>query len=81
DQSYWKKWFPANFITECYIGQFRNWFYSMLAMSTILERKTPFEVVMGHGTVLAEDGRQMHKSWGNAIWFDDAAETMGADTM
>jgi len=53
----------------------------MLAMSTILERRTPFKICLGHGTVLAEDGRQMHKSWGNAIWFDDAAETMGADVM
>jgi isoleucyl-tRNA synthetase len=81
DREYWEKWFPAAFITECYIGQFRNWFYSMLAMSTILERRTPFEVCLGHGTVLAEDGREMHKSWGNAIWFDDAAETMGADPL
>ena len=81
DRGYWERWFPANFITECYAGQFRNWFYSMLAMSTILERRTPFEVCLGHGTVLAEDGREMHKSWGNAIWFDDAAETMGADIM
>ncbi len=78
---YWKKWFPADFITECYPGQFRNWFYSMLAMSTILEGVTPFLVCLGHGTVLAEDGRAMHKSWGNAIWFDDAVETMGADVM
>jgi len=81
DREYWEKWFPANFITECYIGQFRNWFYSMLAMSTILERRTPYEVCLGHGTILAEDGREMHKSWGNAIWFDDAAENMGADVM
>ena len=81
DREYWEKWFPAEFITESYIGQFRNWFYSMLAMSTILERRTPYEVCLGHGTVFAEDGRQMHKSWGNAIWFDDAADTMGADVM
>ena len=81
DRAYWKEWFPADFITECYIGQFRNWFYSMLTMSTILERTTPFKACLGHGTVLAEDGREMHKSWGNAIWFDDAAETMGADVM
>ena len=81
DREHWEKWFPASFITECYIGQFRNWFYSMLAMSTILERRTPYEACLGHGTVLAEDGRGMHKSWGNAIWFDDAAETMGADVM
>jgi isoleucyl-tRNA synthetase len=81
DQLYWKKWFPAHFITESFPGQFRNWFYSMLSMSTILERRTPFRLCLGHGQVLAEDGREMHKSWGNAIWFDDAAETMGADSM
>ena len=81
DREYWEKWFPAEFITECYIGQFRNWFYSMLAMSTILERTTPYNVCLGHGTVLAEDGEEMHKSSGNAIWFDDAAENMGADVM
>jgi isoleucyl-tRNA synthetase len=81
DRAYWGRWFPANFITEQYLGQFRNWFYSMLAMSTILERRTPFDACLGHGTVLAEDGRQMHKSWGNAIWFEDAAENMGVDVM
>jgi isoleucyl-tRNA synthetase len=36
---------------------------------------------LGHGQVLAEDGQEMHKSWGNAIWFDEAAENMGADVM
>jgi isoleucyl-tRNA synthetase len=81
DIEYWKKWFPADFITESFPGQFRNWFYSMLAMSTILERKTPFKICLGHGMVFAEDGREMHKSWGNAIWFDEAADTMGADIM
>ena len=81
DREYWERWFPADFITESYLGQFRNWFYSMLAMSTILERRTPFEVCLGHGMVLAEDGREMHKSWGNAIVFEEAAERMGADVM
>jgi isoleucyl-tRNA synthetase len=81
DRTYWEKWFPADFITESFPGQFRNWFYAMLAESTILERKTPYKVCLGHGSVLAEDGKEMHKSWGNAIWFDDAAETMGADVM
>jgi isoleucyl-tRNA synthetase len=81
DRDYWNKWFPADFICESFPGQFRNWFYSMLTMSTILERKTPFLTCFGHGNVLAEDGREMHKSWGNAIWFDDAVETMGADVM
>ncbi len=77
----WAKWFPADLICESLPGQFRNWFYSMLAMSTILEKRTPFLTCFGHGSVLAEDGREMHKSWGNAIWFDDAVETMGADVM
>jgi isoleucyl-tRNA synthetase len=53
----------------------------MLAESTILVRRTPYRVCLGHGQVLAEDGQEMHKSWGNAIWFDDAAETMGADVI
>jgi len=81
DREYWEKWFPAHFITESFPGQFRNWFYAMLAESTILERRTPYLTCLGHGQVLAEDGREMHKSWGNAIWFDDAAETMGADVI
>ena len=81
DRDYWMKWFPADFITESFPGQYRNWFYAMLAMSTILERRSPFKVCLGHGLVLAEDGREMHKSWGNAIWFDEAAEKMGADVM
>jgi isoleucyl-tRNA synthetase len=81
DRRYWETWFPAHFICESLPGQFRNWFYSMLAMSTILEKRTPFLTCLGHGNVHAEDGREMHKSWGNAIWFDDAVEEMGADAM
>lgn len=81
NRKYWEKWFPADFICESLPCQFRNWFYSMLTMSTILEREPPFLTCLGYGSVLAEDGREMHKSWGNAIWFDDAAESMGADVM
>ena len=40
DRDYWEKWFPADFITESFPGQFRNWFYSLLAMSTVLEDRT-----------------------------------------
>ena len=81
DKEYWKKWFPPDFVVECFPGQFRNWFYSLLAMSTVMESKVPFKTLLGHGLVKDETGRDMHKSWGNAIWFDDAAEKMGVDTM
>jgi isoleucyl-tRNA synthetase len=81
DPEYWEKWFPADFITESFPGQFRNWFYSMLAMSTVLRREPPFETIFGYALVFGEDGRPMHKSWGNAIDFDEAAERMGVDVM
>ena len=81
DPEYWKQWFPADFITESFPGQFRNWFYSMLAMSTVLKRTQPFETIFGYALLFGEDGRPMHKSWGNAIEFDEAAERMGVDVM
>ncbi|MEA2545381.1 MAG: isoleucyl-tRNA synthetase, partial [Chloroflexota bacterium] len=81
DPEYWADWFPADFITESFPGQFRNWFYSMLAMSTVLRREPPFETIFGYALVFGEDGRPMHKSAGNAIEFDEAAERMGVDVM
>ena len=81
DREYWNEWFPGDFVTECFPGQFRNWFYSMLAMSAELEGIAPFKTLLGHAMVKDETGRDMHKSWGNAIWFDDAAEKMGVDVM
>jgi isoleucyl-tRNA synthetase len=78
---YWADWFPADFITESFPGQFRNWFYSMLAMATVLRREPPFLTIFGYATLFGEDGRPMHKSWGNAIEFDEAAERMGVDVM
>jgi len=81
DPGYWADWFPADFITESFPGQFRNWFYSMLAMSTVLKREPPFQTIFGYALVYGEDGRPMHKSWGNAIDFDEAAERMGVDVM
>ena len=77
----WNKWFPADFITESFPGQFRNWFYSLLVMAAGLENKPATRTVLGYGTLLAEDGRAMHKSWGNAIEFNEAADTIGADVM
>ena len=81
NKEYWSEWFPGDFVTECFPGQFRNWFYSLLAMSAELEGKAPFKTILGHALVKDETGRDMHKSWGNAIWFDDAAEKMGVDVM
>jgi isoleucyl-tRNA synthetase len=81
DREYWRKWFPAELICESLPGQFRNWFYAMLAMSTIMENRAPFKVCFGHSLVLGEDGREMHKSWGNSIEFDEFADKIGADIM
>ncbi len=81
DRDYWRKWFPADFITESFPGQFRNWFYSLLAMSAAITGEPPFLTVLGHGLVLDEHGEEMHKSAGNAIWFEDATDDIGADVM
>ncbi|MEP7378639.1 MAG: class I tRNA ligase family protein [Chloroflexota bacterium] len=81
EPDYWAKWFPADFITESFPGQFRNWFYSLLAMSTVLRREPPFKTILGYATLFGEDGRPMHKSWGNSIEFNEAAERMGVDVM
>jgi isoleucyl-tRNA synthetase len=81
DRTYWEKWFPADFIVESLPGQFRNWFYSMLAMSTMMEGRAPFKTLLGHGLVKDEKGDEMHKSKGNSIPFDEAADHMGADLM
>ena len=81
DRAYWEKWFPADFVSESFPGQFRNWFYSMLAMSTALTNRPPFKTLMGYGTLFAEDGRPMHKSLGNMIEFNESAENVGVDVM
>ncbi len=81
DRAYWEKWFPADFITESFPGQFRNWFYAILAMSTMMEKKAPMKVLLGHGQVRDERGEEMHKSKGNALEFNTTADRMGADTM
>ncbi|HRN66939.1 MAG TPA: class I tRNA ligase family protein [Promineifilum sp.] len=81
NRAYWDKWYPADLITESFPGQFRNWFYSVLAQSTVMTEQPPFRNLFGYATLFAEDGREMHKSWGNSIEFNEAAERMGADTM
>ncbi|QVL34245.1 isoleucine--tRNA ligase [Telmatocola sphagniphila] len=76
DREYWKQWYPAEFITESFPGQFRNWFYALLAMSTMMsDGQPPFKTLLGFATVLDQDGRAMHKSEGNSIEFIGAAES------
>ena len=81
DREYWRKWFPADLVLECFPGQFRNWFYSLLAMSAMLDGRAPFKTLLGHALVRDQRGEEMHKSHGNAIAFDEAAEALGAEVM
>ena len=50
-------------------------------MSTVLEDTNSFKTVLGFGTLLGEDGRSMHKSWGNAVEFNEGADKIGVDVM
>jgi|SRR5579883_133422 len=75
DRAYWRKWYPADFITESFPGQFRNWFYALLAMSTMMsDGEPPFKTLLGHGNVRDQLGHEMHKSAGNSIEFVGAAD-------
>lgn len=80
DKKYWQTWFPADWISEMR-EQVRLWFYSTLFMGVTLEDKTPYLEVLSYEKLYDEKGNPMHKSAGNAIWFDEAAEKMGADVM
>jgi isoleucyl-tRNA synthetase len=80
DHAYWERWFPADVVCEMR-EQTRLWFYSQLFMSVVLDGRAPYRSVVGYGRVKAADGREMHRSSGNAIWFDDAVAEVGADTM
>ena len=81
DKKFWRKWFPAKLVCESFPGQFKNWFYSLIVMSTVLEKVPPMKTVFGYASVRDEKGEEMHKSKGNAIWFDEAAEKVGVDVM
>ncbi|MBN1665927.1 MAG: isoleucine--tRNA ligase, partial [Anaerolineales bacterium] len=81
NRDFWRQWYPADWISESFPGQFRNWFYSLLAMATVIDNSPPFLQNFGYASLLAEDGREMHKSWGNSIEFNEAADKMGVDTM
>jgi isoleucyl-tRNA synthetase len=80
DHGYWEKWFPADWVSEMR-EQIRLWFYSQCFMAITLDGRQPYGRVLTYEKVYDEDGREMHKSWGNAIELDDALERMGADVM
>src|SRR3989344_1543353 len=80
DKKYWKKWFPADLEIEMR-AQIRLWFYAQLFMSVVLEGVAPYKRILAYEEVRDEKGETMHKSKGNAIWFDDAVEKMGSDIM
>ena len=81
DRDYWKDWFPADWISESFPGQFRNWFYSLICMAAALEGVAPTRAVFSYGLMRDENGEEMHKSKGNSIPFEEAADKMGADVM
>ena len=72
--------FPAQFISEA-VGQTRGWFYSLMAESTLLFNKAPYENVIVLGHVQDENGQKMSKSKGNAVDPFDALATYGADAI
>ena len=72
--------FPAQFISEA-VDQTRGWFYSLLAISTLLFNKSPYENVIVLGHVQDEKGQKMSKSKGNAVDPFDALANLGADAI
>jgi isoleucyl-tRNA synthetase len=80
DRDYWKKWFPAEFITEN-VEQIRLWYYSQLFFSVVLTGRAPYETVLSHEFVYDEKGDEFHKSGENFIDFPQAAERAGSDIV
>ena len=72
--------FPAQFISEA-VDQTRGWFYSLMAESTLLFNKAPYENVIVLGHVQDENGQKMSKSKGNAVDPFDALQKYGADAI
>ena len=80
DHAYWETWFPADWVSEMR-EQIRLWFYSISFMAVTLTGRLPYRSVLTYEKLLDEHGREMHRSWGNAIPADEAFERMGADAM
>jgi len=80
DHAYWEQWFPADWVSEMR-EQIRLWFYAISFMSVTLIGSSPYRKVLTYEKVLDETGREMHRSWGNAIIADEALDRMGGDVM
>ena len=80
NQELFEKHFPADFISEA-VDQTRGWFYSQLAISTLIFNKAPYKNVIVLGHVQDENGQKMSKSKGNAVDPFDALEKYGADAI
>jgi isoleucyl-tRNA synthetase len=80
DHAYWEQWFPADWVSEMR-EQIRLWFYAISFMSVTLVGRSPYRAVLTYEKLLDETGREMHRSWGNAIEADEALDSMGADVM
>ena len=80
NQDLFERQFPADFISEA-VDQTRGWFYSLLAISTLLFNKAPYKNVIVLGHVQDENGQKMSKSKGNAVDPFDALEKYGADAI
>ena len=80
DHAYWETWFPADWVSEMR-EQIRLWFYSQLFMSVALVGKAPYKEILAYEKLRDETGKEMHKSWGNAIEANEAMDKMGADVM
>lgn len=81
DRKNWEKWFPADLISENMPGQSRGWFNALMWASVTITGKAPYKSLFGYETLKDEKGEEMHKSKGNSIPFDEAAEKIGADSM
>jgi len=80
NQELFESQFPADFISEA-VDQTRGWFYSLLAISTLIFNKAPYKNVIVMGHVQDENGQKMSKSKGNAVDPFEALETYGADAV
>ena len=80
NQELFEKQFPADFISEA-VDQTRGWFYSLLAISTLIFNKAPYKNVIVLGHVQDENGQKMSKSKGNAVDPFEALEKYGADAI